>query len=105
MQQRRGREFWQGLIAEFEGEGEREEHAEFAARHGVLVDTFRTWLYRLRAERPRRARGVRVLPVTVVGGDGARREISIDCNGVALRFAEDTDPGYVAALVTALRSC
>jgi hypothetical protein len=100
---RRGREFWAQLISEFESNGGRESHAAFAARHGVLLLTFRTWLYRLRSERPRRQKPVRVLPVTVIGR--VDREISVDCNGVALRFGVDTDPSYVVALVTALRAC
>ena len=102
---RRGREFWHRLISEFESNDGRESHAEFAARHDVRLLTFRTWLYRLRRERPRRKQPVRVLPVTVIGGGRVGREISVDCNGVALRFGVDTDPSYVAALVTALRAC
>ena len=102
---RRGRKFWAGLISEFESNGGRERHAAFAARHGVRLFTFRTWLYRLRLQVPRAKRSVRVLPVTVIGGERVDREISVDCNGVALRFGVDTDPSYVAALVTALRAC
>jgi hypothetical protein len=103
---RQGREFWTKLISEFESNGGGESHAGFAARSGVRLTTFRTWLYRLRADGvPRAKRAVRVLPVTVVGADQSSRELSIDCNGVALRFAADTDPSYVAALVVALRSC
>ena len=70
------------------------------------LTTFRTWLYRLRMqEAPRAKRAVRVLPVTVVGGGVWGRDLSIDCNGVALRLAADTDPSYDAALVVALRAC
>ncbi len=47
---RRGREFWTALVKEFEGDGAREGHQEFADRHGVRCDTFRRWLYLLRAE-------------------------------------------------------
>ena len=103
---RQGREFWAKLISEFESNDEREPHAAFATRHGVRLTTFRTWLYRLRMqEAPRAKRVVRVLPVTVVGADRSSRELSIDCNGVALRFGADIDPSYVAALVVALRAC
>ena len=102
---RRGRAFWVKLISEFESNGG-ESHAAFADRHGVRLTTFRAWLYRLRMqEEPRAKRAVRVLPVTVVGGGLSGRDLSIDCNGVALRFAADTDPSYVAALVVALRAC
>ena len=103
---RQGRAFWARLISEFERNGGGERHAAFASRHGVRLTTFRTWLYRLRMqEAPRATRAVRVLPVTVVGSGLTGRDLSIDCNGVALRFATDTDPSYVAALVVALRAC
>src|SRR5882762_9113134 len=48
---RRGRDFWTGLVEEFEVAGAVERHEEFAARHGVLCDTFRRWLYLLRSEK------------------------------------------------------
>jgi hypothetical protein len=103
---RRGRAFWTKLISEFESNGGGDSHAAFAALHRVPLTTFRTWLYRLRMQEARRAkRAVRVLPVTVVGAAPSRRELSIDCNGVALRFGADTDPSYIAALVVALRAC
>ena len=103
---RQGREFWARLISEFESNEGREGHSAFAGRHGVRLTTFRTWLYRLRMQAaPRAKRPVRVLPVTVVGVYRSSRELSIDCNGVALRFSADTDPSYVAALVVALRAC
>lgn len=43
---RRGPGYWEALIAEFEAApcG----HDEFAARKGVNVGTFRSWLYRVR---------------------------------------------------------
>jgi hypothetical protein len=55
---RRGRAFWARLISDFESNGGRERHAAFAVRHGVLLLTFRTWLYRLRSERSRRQKAV-----------------------------------------------
>jgi hypothetical protein len=103
---RHGRAFWTKLISEFESNGDGESHSAFAARSGVRLTTFRTWLYRLRMqEAPRVKRTVRVLPVTVVRADRTSHELSIDCNGVALRFGADTDPSYIAALVVALRAC
>jgi len=104
--QRQGRAFWAKLISEFDSNGGGESHAAFAARNGVRLTTFRTWLYRLRIQKVRRAkRAVRVLPVTVIGAERSGREISMDCNGVVLRFGADVDPSYVAALVVALRAC
>jgi len=48
---RRGREFWAELVEEFEGGDAVERHQEFADRSGVRCDTFRRWLYLLRAEK------------------------------------------------------
>jgi len=48
---RRGRDFWGALVEEFEAGGAVEEHRAFADRHHVKCDTFRRWLYLLRAER------------------------------------------------------
>jgi hypothetical protein len=50
-QVRRGREFWVQLVEEFEQGGSAEGHQEFAERQKVRCDSFRRWLYRLRAER------------------------------------------------------
>lgn len=50
-------------MTEFERGGAAELHQEFADRHGVACDTFRRWLYKLRAEKRgrlwRTARGAR----------------------------------------------
>ena len=103
---RQGHAFWAKLISDFEGNGGEESHEAFASRHGVRLTTFRTWLYRLRFQAaPRAKRGIRVLPVTVVDAGRSGRDLSIDCNGVALRFGADTDPSYIAALIVALRAC
>lgn len=48
---RRGRTFWAQLVDEFEAAGAVEAHGEFAGRQGVDRETFRRWLYLLRAER------------------------------------------------------
>lgn len=65
---RHGRRFWTELVAKFEDAGAVEKHEEFAARHGIRCDTFRRWLYLLRAEkrgrrwRPRGRRGTADAP-------------------------------------------
>ena len=101
-----GREFWTKVIEEFEGSQGRETHEEFAARHGVEKTTFQRWLYALRQEHGRRApEAVRMLPVRLEGMHG-ERTISVELGGgLGLRVQAGTDPSYVAALVTALRSC
>ena len=100
------REFWTKVVEEFEGNDGGETHEEFARRRGVEKTTFEKWLYTIRKERSGRAGAqVRLLPVRV---EGARQEhvISVELGGgVGLRIQAGTDPGYVAALVAALRPC
>jgi hypothetical protein len=105
---REGRAFWAKLVEKFEGSGER--HEAYAARHGVPLTTFRTWLYRLRWERKGSAkrRGLRVLPVRVVeqaGPGAASASVTIEiAGGVTMRVSQGSEPQYVAALVSALRA-
>ena len=103
---RRGREFWTKVVDDYEATSG-ESHAEFAARHGVEKATFERWLYLLRGERPERAaeRKVRLLPVRVAVGHGEPHVLVKLGGGLGLRVAVGTDPGYVAALVAALRPC
>src|SRR6266571_7201723 len=80
---RRGREFWQELIREYDAGGGRESHRDFAVERRVSVGTFRTWLYRLRGERKE---GPSLLPVRVIAstapsarrwGEGAMVEVEL----------------------------
>lgn len=106
MGKRAGREFWTKLIDEFE-ETPGETHAEFAARHGVEKTTFQKWLYLLRSERAVRpaAPAVRMLPVEVAVERDEEAVVVELGSGMAVRVRAGTDPGYVAALVAALRPC
>jgi len=103
---RRGREFWTKVVDDYEATSG-ETHAEFAARHRVEKATFERWLYLLRDERNERGTGskVRLLPVQVAVGHGEQHVLVQLGGGLGLRVAVGTDPGYVAALVTALRPC
>ena len=103
---RRGREFWTKVVDDYEATSG-ETHAEFAGRHGVERTTFERWLYLLRGERKELAvhKKVRLLPVQVAVGDGEQPVLVELGGGLGLRVAVGTDPGYVAALVTALRPC
>src|SRR5262245_3893197 len=88
---RRGRKFWAGLVEEFERGGGSEQHQAFADRHEVPCDTFRRWLYLLRAEKAgrrwRSSRGKRRRPTPPVAlslvevasapADDARVEIEL----------------------------
>jgi hypothetical protein len=101
---RRGREFWTKVVGDYEANSG-ETHAEFAARHGVEKATFERWLYLLRDERGGTGSKVRLLPVQVAIGHGEQHILVELGGGLGLRIAVGTDPGYVAALVTALRPC
>jgi transposase-like protein len=103
---RRGREFWMKVVGDYEATSG-ETHAEFAARHGVEKATFQRWLYLLRDERGAAGVGtkVRLLPVQVAVEHGEQQVLVDLGGGLGLRVAVGTDPGYVAALVTALRPC
>ncbi len=104
--QRRGREFWTKVVGEYEATSG-ETHAEFAERHRVEKATFERWLYLLRDERNKEGTGskVRLLPVRVAVEHG-EQHVRVELGGgLGLRVPIGTDPGYVAALVTALRPC
>ncbi len=104
--QRRGREFWTKVVDEYEA-GSGESHSEFAARRRVVKATFERWLYLLRGERSELAvdNKVRLLPVQV-SVDHVESQVLVELgNGLGLRVAVGTDPGYLAALVAALRPC
>jgi len=101
---RRGREFWTKVVGDYEATSG-ETHAEFAARHRVEKATFERWLYLLRDEREGASSKVRLLPVRVAV-ERAEQHVLVELGGgLGLRIAVGTDPGYVAALVTALRPC
>jgi len=103
---RRKREFWTKLVDKYEATSG-ETHGEFAARHGVERATFERWLYLLRGERSELAAKsrVRLLPVQVAASRGDQHIFVEVGGGLGVRVAVGTDPGYVAALVTALRPC
>lgn len=98
MAPRRGREFWQGVVADLEGSGLT--HEEFASRRRVNVGSLRSWLYRLRREG---GAGVRLLPVRVEGSTRSLEVIEIGIAGAVVRLGVGTDVAYVAELVTQLR--
>src|SRR4051794_12895997 len=102
---RRGREFWQELIREYEAGNGRESHRAFAERRRVTVATFRQWLYRLRCERDAVPR---LVPVRVVaptaptarwsGETAPAIEVALP-SGVRLRLPVGGDVEYVATLI------
>lgn len=92
------------MVAALEaGEGSQREIAE---RFGVGRGAVGYWLKKLgRVRGPRRPRAVRLLPVRVVTQVADRRVEVLAGDGIAIRLAGDVDPEYVAAIVSALRSC
>jgi hypothetical protein len=100
MTKRQSRRFWESLVQQFEGSGERQER--FAMRNRVALGSFRYWLYRIRAE-GRRDFAVRVLPVRVaprldVCEGSLPALIDVLVSGAVLRIAVGTDPEYVGRL-------
>ncbi len=92
------RKDWAEIAEAWEGSGELQ--AAFAARHGVPVETLRSWIYRRRRERGgRRSKfvEVRVAPAMVA----TPAELAFP-NGLTLRLAPGTDPTWVSALAKSL---
>jgi hypothetical protein len=84
-------------VSRFERSGRT--HRDFCEREGLKLETFRAWLYRVRAERA--AEEPRFVEVTT-----AAPKPSVPCRvrlGLAeIEFAEVPDATYLAALVAAL---
>jgi hypothetical protein len=105
MSPRRGRQFWERVVADLE----RSEltHEEFATQRRINVGSLRGWLYRLRRERERGA-DPRLLPVRVGGtsSGGGRMDgfVEVGVAGAVVRVTVGTDVEYVAELVTQLRA-
>ena len=96
-----GRQDWAEIAAAWELSGERQ--SAFAARHGVHVETLRSWIYRLRRQRPAKRSKiveVRVSPATAPTGTSLT-EIALP-NGISLRVGAGTDVTWASSLAKAL---
>ena len=96
---RRGREFWAGVIAEYE-RGNLSQ-AEFCERQGLNVWTFRGWLYRLRSEAPPE------MPrfVEVVGAlEAPTPGCIVRIGHTVIEFSALPEPGFLADLVAELEA-
>ena len=101
LEARRGRAFWSKQIAEFESAPC--PHSEFAARHGLKLGAFRSWLYQLRSE------GLSAIPsdpgpgfVEVVEAPPKKRSVggcSLIVGNVELHFEKAPSPAYLASLL------
>ena len=94
-----GRRDWAKIAAAWERSGERQR--EFAARHGVHVETLRSWIYRRRRGQP--AKSAKIVEVRVAPAPvrAATAEISLP-NGISLRVDSDTDVSWASLLAKAL---
>lgn len=101
MHARKSRKQWSKIITAFESSGQT--HEAFCARHKLIVGTFRTWLYRLRAAAPAE---IALLPVEVTTPPVAPEPatIVIDVAGIEIRIPIGADLQYVAGLVAELRA-
>lgn len=88
--------FWRKLVAEVEAGASQ---VEVARRHDVSASALGYWVRRGKHTQPSAA----LLPVRVV--DDARRRLEIAIGDVRVAVEDGTDPGYVAALIRAIRAC
>ena len=104
MSPRRTRKSWRRLVAEAERIGS---VAKTAGRHGVKAKTLAWWRWNLRGEASTRKRA-RLLPVVLPPTAQAVAvtafPIEITVRDVTFRVCAQSDVGYVAALVAAVRS-
>lgn len=105
MEQRKTRATWADLVQEYQRSGE--SHAAFCDRKGLVLGTFRTWLYKLR--RADAAEPITVLPVHVRATPEAHlaapNRLVVETGAVRVHVEVGTDPVYVAALVAELGRC
>ncbi len=103
---RYAREIWIQIVGQFEKSGLTQE--EFAKQRGIPVGTLRSWIYKVRQEKPKAAD---LLPVRVVaspaqkardGEDAAPFEVELE--SVRLRFPAGTAPNVIAEVVALLRA-
>jgi hypothetical protein len=96
----RGRQDWAKIAAAWERSGEQQR--AFAERHGVALETLRSWIYRLRRERPKRAKLVELKVARPSPAfDPAPVELALP-NGMMLRIAPGTDASWISTLARSL---
>ena len=101
---RRTRAFWERLVADA-ADGS---VAETARRHRVRAGTLRWWKWQLGKDATRagsrRELAPKLLPVVLAAGNLAQHSVVVEVADVTMRIETGTDPHYVAALASALRS-
>lgn len=94
-----GRQDWAKIAAAWERSGQRQR--EFAARHGIHVDTLRSWIYRRRREAPAKASKIVEVRVAPTAAPAASVEIALP-NGISLRVQSGADVTWTSSLAKAL---
>ena len=100
MAQARERAVWERIVAEVEAGLS---HSAAAQRFGVSASGVGHWVRRLREEKALRP-APQLLPVRLTSSP-SRGRCTLVVDDLHLTFDEGTDPGYVAALARAIRSC
>jgi len=98
---RGGRAFWLNLVREYEaGRGNGEPQRQFAARHGVKLSTFRSWLYRRSREDGADEVAPRLLPVRVIASTAptARQQGEADVAAIEAELPSGMRVRFAAAL-------
>lgn len=98
MEPRKSRSEWTRLVAAYERHGG--DQRAFVESHGVNLESFRSWLYRLRRERT--AESPRLLPVHITPGPAGGAFIEVGVAGVVLRVPLDVSPELAARWVVCL---
>jgi hypothetical protein len=103
MHARKSRAEWTAIIEAYERTGGA--HAAFCASRGLKLASFRGWLYRLRRATATTG-AITLLPVAVTSAPAASppADLVVVVAGVEVRVPVGADVGYVAAVVTGLRS-
>jgi transposase-like protein len=102
----RSREFWEKAVERAESGGKT--RAQVAKELGVGVPALCYWIYKLRSERssPTTSSCRALVPVRVVEPSSASSAgLSLEIDGMTLRFEQWTDVGYLARLAGAIRAC
>lgn len=94
-QARLGREFWERKVGRFERSGRTQR--EFCEREGLKLETFRAWLYRLRADGGSRPRFVEVSAEAPKAPPSCRVRMGL----AEIEFATVPEATYLAELAVA----
>lgn len=98
--ERRSREQWRGLVAQWRRSGQTQK--AFAAEHGLVTSTLSWWCAELKREAPAPHAFV---PVEVQAQEQTEPVAVLRCGEAALHIAPGVDPAWVAAVLKQLGPC